>query len=294
MKTPSTFSGGQVIPLLARLCNKRSTTLLIPLAALILMSLIINFLNLDRRIADRLFIPGVGWSHAEEVWVQLFYHFGCWPAVGVAVVALVLLVRKIFHPPFKRVNRLAVFLLLLLALGPGLIVNGIFKPHFGRPRPKQVVAFDGKHAFQPVLILRLGEGGHSFPCGHASMGFYWIGLFVYWRKTHRWRSLMCLAAGIAHGGAMGAGRMLQGAHWFSDVIWSAGFIYLTALFLCRFEWFQPQSDYSAETSHQKHFATAPEVPVIGSDAAAIPGTPGTAAPKTADGRPKQRGDFGNQ
>jgi uncharacterized membrane protein len=64
---------------------------------------------------------------------------------------------------------------------------------------------------------------------------------------------------------MGAGRMLQGAHWFSDVVWSAGFVYLTALFLCRFNYFQPQSVNATETNQQKRLAIVDDAPVFSSN-----------------------------
>jgi hypothetical protein len=35
------------------------------------------------------------------------------------------------------------FILLSVILGPGLLVNLVFKDHWGRPRPRQVVALGG-------------------------------------------------------------------------------------------------------------------------------------------------------
>ena len=40
---------------------------------------------------------------------------------------------------------------------------------------------------------------------------------------------MFLLLGLGYGGLMGLGRMIQGAHFFSDVVWAGGFVYLTAL-----------------------------------------------------------------
>lgn len=220
---------------------RTSPELLVPLAVLVLSSLIINIYELDRRVAAHFFAPDSGWPHGEDGWVQLFYHFGTFPALFVGVAALLVLALGPFSSFFRRYSRPALFLTLLLALGPGLIVNGVFKQHFGRPRPCQILEFGGERSFLPTLIPDFEGKGHSFPSGHASMGFYWIGLFVYWRKISRWKALLCLAAGLAHGSVMGMGRMLQGAHWLSDVFWSAGFIYLTAWLICRFHWFRAQA-----------------------------------------------------
>jgi membrane-associated PAP2 superfamily phosphatase len=225
---------------------------LISIGALILLSLCINWCDLDRRIASQLYIPGAGWLHRNEIWVQFLYQFGYWLAVGVALAALAVLAWSLFRHRVRRHNRLAMFMLLLLALGPGLVVNGVFKPGFGRPRPRQTVEFGGKKTFQKALSPGFDLSCHSFPCGHATMGFYWVGLFIYWRKVHRRRAMVCLAAGIVQGSLMGAGRMLQGAHWFSDVLWAAGFVYLTAVFLCRMTWFRPQLVSTGETDHSKN------------------------------------------
>jgi membrane-associated PAP2 superfamily phosphatase len=246
--------------------SRTSPGLLIPLAVLILSCLIINWHDLDRRIAAQFFNSDLGWLHRQDIWVQLFYRFGNWPALHVGVAALAVLALSPFYSFIRRYSRLALFLLLLLALGPGLIVNSMFKQHFGRPRPIQVVEFGGKQQFVPVLMPNFGEEGHSFPSGHASMGFYWIGLFVYWWKTCRWKSLICLAIGLAHGGFMGTGRMLQGAHWFSDVVWSAGFVYLTAWCICRLDWFQTQADGAKAAAVQKRLDRVFDPSTVGPDA----------------------------
>jgi membrane-associated PAP2 superfamily phosphatase len=120
------------------------------------------------------------------------------------------------------------FLALLLVIGPGLLVNLVFKDHFGRARPVQTREFGGKLSFSPLGQRAYAGIGKSFPSGHASMGAYWLGLFVFYWK--RWRSLAWTfgALGLVHGVVMGLGRMAQGGHWASDVVWSVAFVYFTA------------------------------------------------------------------
>src|SRR5258707_888701 len=43
--------------------------------------------------------------------------------------------------------RVGAFLLLALALGPGVLVNSVLKEHWGRARPSQVIAFGGTQEF---------------------------------------------------------------------------------------------------------------------------------------------------
>jgi len=65
------------------------------------------------------------------------------------------------------------------------------------------------------------EGGASFPCGHCTVGFlFGVGWWIFRPRRPRW-AVASLAAGLAAGTLLGVGRMAAGAHFFSDVIWSA-------------------------------------------------------------------------
>jgi lipid A 4'-phosphatase len=44
------------------------------------------------------------------------------------------------------------FLVICLAVGPGIVANVVLKDHWGRARPKQVLEFGGAKAFTPPLI----------------------------------------------------------------------------------------------------------------------------------------------
>jgi lipid A 4'-phosphatase len=125
-------------------------------------------------------------------------------------------------------RELGLFLGLLLLLGPGLLVNAVFKNHFGRPRPNETTLFGGNQPFQAVGAWRANGHGKSFPSGHASMGFYWLGLFVYLWNSRRKMAWSFGLLGLTHGMIMGLVRIGQGRHWPSDVLWSAGFVYLAA------------------------------------------------------------------
>lgn len=116
-------------------------------------------------------------------------------------------------------SRCGIFVLLTLLLGPGLLVNGVFKDHWERPRPRDVVALGGA---SPYVIAPLrGPGGASFPCGHCSVGFlYALGWWV-WRRRRPSLALASAVLGGLAGLALGLGRMAAGGHFLSDVLWSA-------------------------------------------------------------------------
>ena len=63
------------------------------------------------------------------------------------------------------------------------------------------------------------------------MGFYLFApAFLLYRKRRAW-ALAFVAVGLVGGLVIGAGRVLQGAHYPSDVLWSAGMVYLSGLIL---------------------------------------------------------------
>lgn len=123
------------------------------------------------------------------------------------------------------------FLLGALVLGPGLIANGLFKENWGRARPRQVTEFGGTADFSaPLVIADQCSSNCSFVSGDASMGFYFLALaLVTPKKTRR----LAILAALAFGLFIGFIRVLQGAHFFSDVVFAGVFVGLAIVFLYR-------------------------------------------------------------
>jgi membrane-associated PAP2 superfamily phosphatase len=122
----------------------------------------------------------------------------------------------------------------MLACGPGLLINSLLKPHCHRPRPNQIAEFGGSQSFVPVLMIGKPAADmdfKSFPSGHASMGFFLMTpAFVLRRSKRRWaRAFLWL--GLAAGVLLGVTRIAQGRHFPSDVLWSGGLVYFTAVLL---------------------------------------------------------------
>lgn len=131
---------------------------------------------------------------------------------------------------FRR--RIALFLLLSLLLGPGLVVNTVLKNHsIGRARPHQVEEFGGSSHFTPAFVYS-GECQRncSFVSGHAAIGFYFIGLG--WLL----RSPAGFWAGMLIGTLISLTRIAQGGHFFSDTVFAFWAVYFVNLILAR--WFQ--------------------------------------------------------
>lgn len=109
-------------------------------------------------------------------------------------------------------------LLLALVLGLWGVVNVGLKDHWGRPRPTEVSAFGGPHPFQPAgTISPYCDRNCSFVSGHAATGFTLmaVGLFGAPATRRRWWWI-----GLAAGGLIGAGRVLQGGHFLSDIVFA--------------------------------------------------------------------------
>ncbi|HYL90493.1 MAG TPA: phosphatase PAP2 family protein [Burkholderiales bacterium] len=118
----------------------------------------------------------------------------------------------------RTLQRQAIFVTASVVLGPGLLVNGLFKDHWNRPRPRDVIEFGGTLHYAPAPLP--GAGGKSFPCGHCSVGFlYALGWWL-WRKRLA-MAITSATVGLTIGIGLGVGRMAAGGHFPSDIAWSA-------------------------------------------------------------------------
>jgi lipid A 4'-phosphatase len=118
-------------------------------------------------------------------------------------------------------RRVAAFVLLSLALGPGLAVDVGLKDYWGRARPRDIVEFGGAKQFTPPFrIADQCDDNCSFVSGHAALAFS-LATFAFLAPARRRRA--AFAAAGAFGIGVGVMRMLQGAHFLSDVLF-AGFV----------------------------------------------------------------------
>lgn len=207
---------------------------LVPVAILAICTALIAVSGLDLTLEGHFYQQGVWVGRALNPW-RFLYRFGVLPAYLCGGAALVVLVAGYFSARASALRKSALFLVLLLALGPGLVVNTIFKNHWGRPRPAQLQVFGGaeKMPFHQVWERGASGDGHSFPSGHASAAFYLICPYFVLRRRARGYALLALAGGLAYGVLMGVARMAQGGHFPSDVLWAGGIVYLVGLALSR-------------------------------------------------------------
>lgn len=230
--------------------------------------------RLDRYLLAGLFFAAAVFAKfpAADLWVSARYHhpelgfaFGAspvlraleaWtPRVGLALVALLLLFLSLSPllawllraRPRSREKvmgfgrRAAILALLVAACGPGLLSEGLAKHTMGRPRPVQTDVFGGAAPFQGPFQIGDNPAVHrSFVSSTAAAGFSLLGLGLacgpLWRR--RW-----LLIGLTAGGVVGFGRILQGGHYLSDVVFSFYAVWLASLAIrwAADKWFPPRS-----------------------------------------------------
>jgi len=194
------------------------------LAALVLCAVpFLVWTDIDLRIArwiwhvqgDR-FQPPTGWFYPIYVGLRpLIYAIA-------GVVAALAIANAVWRRNWLGVDRrVAAFVLLSLALGPGLAVDLGLKDYWGRARPRDMVEFGGARFYTPPFLpTDQCADNCSFVSGHAALAFSLVTLAFL--APPRRRSMAFVAFG-AFGLFVGAMRMLQGAHFLSDVLF-AGFV----------------------------------------------------------------------
>ena len=194
--------------------------------------LLVAFPHIDLGIAGLFYDSLDGFYLRENMLVRIIYNGVPWITRTVVVGLILFLLaawtiwrRREF---FSRQRRAVLYLLLVMIIGPGLLVNTVFKDHWGRARPSQVAEFGGNKQFTRAAIpVDQCEKNCSFVSGHASVGFFFLAFAFVWPR----RRALWLAAGTGLGLGIGLVRIMQGGHFFSDVIFCGIVVYLTALLL---------------------------------------------------------------
>jgi lipid A 4'-phosphatase len=194
--------------------------------------LLVALPQIDLAVSGFFYTPEQGFYLRPLLIVRFFYSLVWWVSAAVLVATLGYLIASwtIYknRTAVASGRRVALYLLLVMAIGPGLLVNAVFKDHWGRARPSQVSEFGGSKQFTRAAIpTDQCPKNCSFVSGHASVGFYFLALaFVLPRRRRLWLTL-----GTVFGLGIGLVRIVQGGHFFSDVVFAGIVVYLTALVL---------------------------------------------------------------
>jgi lipid A 4'-phosphatase len=136
-------------------------------------------------------------------------------------------------------GRVWVFVLLLYSIGPGLIVNGLLKAHWGRARPTAIVEFGGSKAFTaPLWPADQCARNCSFVGGEASTAMALaisICVIALWLQDRPGATVLRRVFAVAVAVAVTGGllRLAAGRHFLSDTVFSMLIVAGVALALDR-------------------------------------------------------------
>lgn len=209
--------------------NYYNVPLYIYLAFLLCSLLFVAFPEIDIFISS-LFFDGDFYLKGS-----LFEHF-FYNSVPVVVSALgvatlgIFLYNKLFGKKLLRVDaKRVLYIILVLALAPGLIVNATLKDNWGRARPAQIQEFGGEKHFTPAFILS-DQDGRSFSSGHGSAAFSVLGFALLVHKRRR----LWITLALGYGVAVSFARIIGGGHFLSDNVTSFFIVYITTHILYYF------------------------------------------------------------
>lgn len=192
----------------------------------VLTTLVFWLTDLDLRLAGWFYHPELAaqhWPLQNLQPMKALYDYAFPFIVGTGVLALLVYLFGHCHQFTGRLRRRALYILLVILIGPGLVVNGIFKEHWGRPRPVHVKEFGGQYDYVPPGKIA-DSPDKSFVCGHCSVAYTFFVLY-FLSQNHK---LAYLLLTILLAGGMGGTRMTAGGHFVSDILWSGYLVFFVA------------------------------------------------------------------
>ncbi len=188
----------------------------------------------DIEVASLFWYPHGGFLLALDPWAKTFRAFGHFiPWITVAPAFVVIILKFLLpHARMFMPARAAVLLALTMAVGPGLLVNGLFKAEWGRPRPVHVEEFGGPHQYVPWYDTNgTCPSNCSFVSGEGALSF-WMVAPASLAPPGPLR-VLALSSAVAFGVVVGGLRIGFGGHFFSDVVFS-GVLVVVLIALTRY------------------------------------------------------------
>lgn len=189
---------------------------------LILSLFFLVFPSIDIWFSGLFYDPDTGFPLSQFEALGALRSIGKWLIIAAVATMIAALFIKLARPRKKSPvpPRDILFLLSTLAIGPGLIVNLVFKEYWGRPRPFMTEYFGGELPFVPVWqISDYCARNCSFVSGEASAAIWIVALTMIapssWRPAAT-KILFALAI------ALSLNRVAFGRHFLSDVLLAWG------------------------------------------------------------------------
>jgi lipid A 4'-phosphatase len=177
--------------------------------------------QIDIKFSNLFYRPGLGFIYKDNICLILIHrsiYIISYIIIAYLILSLlynIITSKKLFGLFGKKD---LIYVLLCLAIGPGLIVNYAFKDNiFGRARPCNIEEFGGDKNFTPIFTISDNCSKNcSFTSGHAALAFF-LTSFAFVAKS---RSRLIFISAMIFGVIVSMGRVIQGGHFLSDVIFS--------------------------------------------------------------------------
>jgi lipid A 4'-phosphatase len=195
--------------------------------------------GLDLGVSGLFFASNTGFDgFASGIWNELRLAIWRVSEIVLALSILAYLAQRIAPFPLLRATRhLSGFAAALYLLGPGLLVDVLLKPLWGRARPAQVTDFGGSLAFTPPHVLsHQCTSNCSFVAGEMA-GAVALAVVLFLVVDRMKGRITLSQQRIAQGLILlvplfvGVQRIAAGRHFLSDVLLSTIFVLLCAVLL---------------------------------------------------------------
>jgi membrane-associated phospholipid phosphatase len=152
----------------------------------------------------------------SQVWGSIAWWLRQWGAAVPGYIAVGALLA-LFWPKLWQMRpwlyQACAVLALTALLGAGLVNQVITQELADRHRPRETILIGQAPQNIPAEL-----NGNSMPSGHAGIAFCLAAPFFVWRRERPTLAKAVLATGLAAGAVVGAGRIVLGAHYLSDVL----------------------------------------------------------------------------
>lgn len=192
-----------------------------------------SFPSVDRAATALFYQPGAGFPATRIEALRDFRNLAANLTVILPVAFSLGLFLKLVYPskPCLFSPRMSLYFISLFLIGPALMVNGVLKSFWGRPRPVNITEFGGIWPFQEAWVI--GEHGllnRSFTSGEAATIACLLPLALFVPREWRWQVATLIGVLVV---ATSLNRIAFGAHFLSDVTISIGLMLTLAAALHR-------------------------------------------------------------
>ncbi len=166
------------------------------------------------------------------------YRYFTLPVIGIFLFSIQQLLKKIDSRHFTQLDKMSRITFILTIINPLLFVQ-IVKITWGRIRFRDLTPDFSN--FTPWFIPQGITGGSSFPSGHTAMGWMLLPFILLSLDKQSKTRVLVLTVIIVWGIIVAAGRVVIGAHYASDVLFSSCVAFVSFLLLYKHYYFKNES-----------------------------------------------------